>query len=149
MLTQTVEYALRAMVCLADHEFSPQTRQALVEKTRVPSAYLAKIMKRLNRAGLVRAQRGPNGGFGLARRAAGITLLEVVNAVEPIPRIRSCPLGIRSHGSQLCALHRRLDEALETFEQAFSQTTLANIVSQKTGSIPLCEERVADLVTLG
>lgn len=147
MLTQTVEYALRAMVCLADQFESPQTRAELVEKTRVPSAYLAKVMRGLHRAGLVHAQRGPRGGFSLARPPERIPLIDVVNAVEPIPRIRSCPLGI--HGSRLCALHRRLDAALEAFELSFAQTTLADIVAEKTGSVPLCEERPVQFVKFG
>lgn len=149
MLTQTIEYALRAMVCLADRPESPQTRTELVEKTRVPSAYLAKVMRGLHRAGLVRAQRGPRGGFSLARPAHEIPLIHVVNAVEPIPRIRTCPLGIRSHGARLCALHRRLDRALEDFERSFAETTLGDIIAEKSGSVPLCEEQPAEIASLG
>lgn len=137
MLTQTVEYALRAMVCLAGNGDGLQTRSEMVEKTRVPSAYLAKVMRGLTRAGLVHAQRGPGGGFSLARPPRKIRLIEIVNAVEPIPRIRTCPLGI--HGPQLCALHRRLDQALASFEQSFSETTLGDIVAEPSESVPLCE----------
>jgi Rrf2 family protein len=140
MFTQTVEYALRAMVCLANAGASAQTRTQLVEQTKVPSAYLAKVMREMNRSGLVNAQRGVNGGFTLAKPASEITLLEVVNAVDPLPRIRSCPLNLRSHGARLCGLHRYLDDSMAALEKSLSNKTLADLVAEKTGSIPLCED---------
>lgn len=140
MFTQTVEYALRAMVCLANSHSQPQTRSQLVEQTKVPSAYLAKVMREMNRAGLVFAQRGVNGGFTLAKPASEVSLLEVVNAVDPLPRIMSCPLGLRSHGSRLCGLHRYLDDSMAALENSLAQKSLADLVAEKTGSIPLCED---------
>ena len=140
MFTQTVEYALRAMVCLANSEALQQTRAQLVEQTKVPSAYLAKVMRELSRAGLVHAQRGVNGGFTLIKPAEDISLLEVVSAVDPLPRIRTCPLNLRSHGTRLCGLHRYLDDSMAALEDALSKKTLADLVAEKTGSIPLCEE---------
>lgn len=141
MFSQTVEYALRAMVCLANGESAVQTRSQLVEQTKVPSAYLAKVMREMNRAGLVTAQRGVNGGFQLARDAGEITLLEVVNAVDPLPRIRTCPLGIKSHGSRLCGLHQYLDDSMSDLEKRLSEKTLAALIAEKTGSNPLCEDQ--------
>ncbi|MCA9115914.1 MAG: Rrf2 family transcriptional regulator [Planctomycetaceae bacterium] len=141
MLSQTVEYALRAMVCLAAADPHPQTRSELVEQTRVPSAYLAKVMRELGRRHLVEAQRGRHGGFRLSRPAGEISLLHVVDAVEPLQRIRTCPLEIDWHGTSLCPLHRRLDDILLTAEQALASCTLADIVRERSGSIPLCREQ--------
>jgi Rrf2 family protein len=143
MFTQTVEYALRAMVCLANAEALAQTRTQLVEQTKVPSAYLAKVMREMNRAGLVNAQRGVNGGFTLAKPATDITLLEVVSAVDPLPRIRVCPLSLRSHGARLCGLHKYLDDSMAALETSLANKTLAALVAEKTGSIPLCEDPTA------
>ncbi len=145
MFTQTVEYALRAMVCLANSEGLQQTRAQLVEQTKVPSAYLAKVMRELNRAGLVRAQRGVGGGFTLTRPGEEISLLEVVSAVDPLPRIRTCPLNLRSHGSRLCGLHKYLDDSMAALEDSLSKKTLADLVAEKTGSIPLCEDSPAQV----
>jgi len=139
MLSQTVEYALRAMVVLADQAPTPQTNEQIAQTTLVPSAYLSKVLQSLGRAGILRAQRGLHGGFSLTRPAEEITLLEVVNSVAPIQRIHECPLGLPTHGAMLCPLHRRLDKALEMVEEAFGDTTLAEILSERDGSIPLCE----------
>src|SRR5690349_4806970 len=97
MFSQTVEYALRAMVFLAEADASSTTHQ-IAETTKVPQAYLAKILQGLTRAGLVKSQRGVGGGVSLARPSSEINLLEVVNSVDPICRIEVCPLGIASHG---------------------------------------------------
>ena len=139
MLSQTVEYALRAMVCLAAADPHPQTRSELVEQTRVPSAYLAKVMRELGRRHLVEAQRGRHGGFRLSRPAGEISLLHVVDAVEPLQRIRTCPLEIDWHGTSLCPLHRELDRAYAAMQEAFARVTVAAIVDQPGGILPLCD----------
>ena len=88
---------------------------------------------------MVRSQRGVGGGVSLVKSPDELSILEVVNAVEPIQRIRTCPLGITSHGVRLCPLHRRLDNALAGVEEAFGSTTLAEVLSEPTASSPLCK----------
>src|SRR5207253_3973285 len=110
----------------------------IAKVTRVPRAYLSKVLQSLSRAGLVHSQRGIGGGMTLTKPAADLTIIEVVNAVEPIQRIRTCPLGLAAHGAHLCPLHRRLDNALATVEKAFADTTLAEVLSEPTKSVPLC-----------
>jgi Rrf2 family nitric oxide-sensitive transcriptional repressor len=139
MISQTVEYALRAAVLLADDSQGPRTVDEIAAVTRVPKAYLSKVMQSLHRAGLVSSQRGLHGGFRLAKSPAEISVLEVVNAVERLQRIRTCPLGLAAHGIHLCPLHKRLDDALAMVEQAFANSTLAEILAEPTTSVPLCD----------
>src|SRR3954454_22725666 len=109
MFSQTVEYALRAVVHLADQSPEARTTDQIAKVTRVPKAYLSKVLQGLCRAGLVHSQRGSGGGMSPTRDPAELTILEVVNAVEPIQRIRTCPLDLKSHGVKLCPLHKRVD----------------------------------------
>ena len=139
MLSQTVEYALRAMVYLAGCNEDPQPTEQISEKTKVPAPYLAKVLQNLTRKGLVRSQRGVKGGFLLAQPPEDITILDVVNAVDPIQRIISCPLELRSHGVRLCPLHFRMDRALALVEEAFRKSTLAEVIAEPTESKPLCD----------
>lgn len=138
MLSQTVEYALRAVVYLAGQS-GPRTTEQVASATKVPKAYLSKVLQGLVRAGLVHSQRGMGGGMTLTRDPSQMTILEVVEAVEPIGRIKSCPLGLSAHGVRLCPLHRRLDDALATVERAFGATTLAEVLADPSPSIPLCD----------
>jgi Rrf2 family protein len=142
MFSQTVEYALRAVVHLAAEAPEARTTDQIAVATRVPKAYLSKVLQGLSRAGVVHSQRGIGGGMTLTKDPAALTILEVVNAVEPLGRIRECPLGLATHGVRLCPLHRRLDNALASVEAAFRETTLAEILAEPTGSPPLCESRV-------
>ena len=138
MISQTAEYALRAVAALASHPAEPMVTQRLAELTRVPAGYLSKVLQALGRAGLVRSTRGLHGGFVLVRKAEELSVYDVVQAVDPLQRIRTCPLGLAAHGVRLCPLHRRLDNALAMVEDAFGSTTLAEVLAEPTKSVPLC-----------
>jgi Rrf2 family protein len=139
LISQTAEYALRAVVHLAKQaEGDGKTSLTVPEiaaATHVPSGYLSKVLQQLTRAGLITSQRGIGGGFRLARETAAISILDVVQAVDSLGRIHSCPLGITSH-THLCPLHRKLDAAIAQAETAFRETTLAELVS---GTNALCK----------
>ncbi|WP_240928245.1 RrF2 family transcriptional regulator [Thalassoroseus pseudoceratinae] len=139
LFSQTVEYALRAVVFLASEAPEASTTNQIAEATRIPPAYLSKVLQALGRGGVVRSQRGVGGGMSLHKTPEELTLLEVVNAVDPIIRIRTCPLELSAHGAKLCPLHKRLDSALESVEKAFAETTLADILMEPSTSIPLCD----------
>ena len=95
-----------------------------------------------------RGRRGVGGGYMLARSSDKINLLEIINTVGQLQRIETCPLKIRSHGTRLCPLHRRVDEATATLIEYFRGVTLAQIVAEKSGSIPLCADSGPTLVQL-
>ena len=116
MFSQTVEYALRAVAFLAGQAPAARTTDQIAAATRVPKPYLSKVLQKLVERGVVHSRRGVGGGMSLVKGPADLTLLEVVSAVEPIERIRECPLGLRSHGVNLCPLHKRLDSAMATVE---------------------------------
>lgn len=139
MISQTAEYALRAIVYLAAEPGTPKTTKQIAEATRVPVGYLSKVLRGLSRAGLIGSQRGLYGGSQLLKSPEELSIYEVVQAVEPIQRIRSCPLGLQAHGTRLCPLHRRLDEAMALVEESFRATTVAEILAEPSGSRPLCE----------
>jgi Rrf2 family protein len=138
VISQTAEYALRAVVYLAGREL-PETTQQIAEVTRVPAGYLSKVLQSLARADLVHSQRGLHGGFTLTRPPKKITVWQVIDAVDPIQRIRNCPLGLKAHGVNLCPMHRRLDDAMASVEKAFKSTTVAELLADPNPSKPLCD----------
>jgi Rrf2 family protein len=140
MFSQTAEYALRAVVWLAANTGAPQTNVQIAKATRVPRGYLSKIMQTLVRRELVRSQRGLGGGFALTRDPRQLSVLDVLEAVDPLRRISSCPLGLPTHAHKLCPLHARLDAALAFVQEAFRKSTIADLLSDDTPSNPLCAE---------
>jgi len=120
---------LRAVVFLGEQYGSPCTTRHIAEATQVPNGYLSKVLQALSRGGLVRSRRGLHGGFELERPPADVSLLDVVQVVEPLRRVRSCPLELPEHADQLCPLHRRLDDALALIETCFKSTTVADLIA--------------------
>lgn len=138
MLPKTAEYALRAAVWLARDVGQTESANDLAEATKVPRRYLHKVLQGLVHAGLVRSQPGPGGGYALAKSPEQITILDVVNAVAPLERIRRCPLGLRSHIS-LCPLHKELDQVYANTERALSNVNIAELLRSNSAITPLCE----------
>lgn len=146
MLSQTIEYALRAMTYLASTDGAAASNsESIAERTKVPKGYLSKILRDLVVAELIVSQRGPNGGFSLSRPPHQISMLDVVNAVDPIPRIRKCPLGNPAH-LQLCPLHRRLDDATAMIEAEFRRTSLAEVLETNIQSAGQCRTLAAPTI---
>ncbi|NQV28992.1 MAG: Rrf2 family transcriptional regulator [Rhodopirellula sp.] len=138
MLSKTAEYALRTVACLSRDGSHAERADVLAEQTKVPRRYLNKVLKDLVESGLVSSRPGPGGGYSLSRSPDEITILDVVNAVGPLERIRHCPLGLPSH-TQLCPLHKELDKAYAATEEAFASVTLGQILRSKDRIVPLCE----------
>jgi Rrf2 family protein len=138
VISQTAEYALRIVVWLASQDGAPRTTKEIADATQIPPGYLAKVLQSLGRGGLVNSQRGLHGGFTLAREAAAITPLEVVNAIDPIRRLTGCPLGLEEHGDQLCPLHRQLDDAMAHVESALARTPISELAAGPAGAPPFC-----------
>jgi len=128
MISQTAEYALRAIVFLSEIA-GGQTTEQIAVATKIPAAYLSKVLQLLSRASIVQSQRGLGGGYSLRVPPNKLTVLDVVNAVDPLERIRECPLKLDAHATKLCKLHRRLDDAAALIECAFGETKISDILT--------------------
>jgi Rrf2 family protein len=138
MVSRTVEYALRAVVCLARHWPGALSAGRVSAETKVPTSYLSKVLQSLVRAGLITATRGARGGYSLAAAAETISILTVVNAIEPLERITECPLGLAWHAGGLCPMHHHLNCATVRAEESFAQKSVADLVAEGGAWGPLC-----------
>ncbi len=132
MISQTTEYALRAIVWLAARPGESIGTGDIAKATRVPPGYLSKVLQMLANGGFVVSQPGRNGGFQLNRAPENLSILEVINAISPIQRINGCPLDKKGHES-LCPLHRAIDEAAEFVERRFEGMTIAALLKSAPG----------------
>lgn len=144
MFSQTQEYALRAVIWLANHiDEGPIGNVRIAAETAVPPSYLSKVLQALARTEILSSRRGVGGGFQLTRPPEELTVLEVVNAVDPIRRISTCPLRLKTHGSHLCPMHARLDSAMALVEDALGQSTIRDIMWEPGRPMPLVETPTA------
>lgn len=148
MLSQTSEYAMRAMSCLAINPEESRTAAGLARATSVPPDYLAKVLQQLASAGLITGRRGVGGGYQLARAPDQIRLIDVVSAVAEVKRIETCPLGLPMHGTNLCPLHRTTDAAIKAVIDVYANKTLADMLNNPGANTPLCEAQLVGAITL-
>jgi Rrf2 family protein len=128
MFSRTVEYALRAVLCLGGQAPVPLTARELARRTGVPAAYLSKVLQCLSRARLVHAQRGLHGGYVLARPPEAMTVWDVVQAVRPAPLPGGCLLGGDVGCLDRCPLRRPLAEFTRQIERLFRGACVADIL---------------------
>lgn len=142
MLSQTAEYALRAVIFLAEHEDEAPLRVGDVARALgAPRNYLSKTLHELARVGILSSLRGPAGGFRLAVSPGKLTLARVVSSFDDPPGRRRCLLG-RSQCSDArpCGAHDRWKGVAEAMAEFFRTTTVADVLT--AGS----EEESAELL---
>ncbi|MFA6954955.1 MAG: Rrf2 family transcriptional regulator [Thermoanaerobaculia bacterium] len=130
MVTITAEYAMRAMIALAQvgGETSVLGRDLAV-RSGVPANYLAKILLVLNRAGLVTASRGAGGGYYLNRRADEIRLVEIVDVFDSNGAHPRCLLDVTKEcaDSTPCTAHEQWRSVRLTYVAFLNETSLKDI----------------------
>jgi Rrf2 family protein len=119
--------AMHAAVKLAGAGAERRSAVVLARELGVSAAHMAKVLGRLEKAGLVLGTRGPNGGYVLARPAREVTLAEVLEAIEgssPEPR---CPFDIPAcdgNGCLLAGFFRGVDRKVAA---RLSRTCLSDV----------------------
>ena len=127
-LSRRGDYAVRAMLALARGDAAQATGAALAAETAIPASYVTQVMGDLVRAGLVANRRGRHGGYRLARPAADISLLAVVEAVEGDGRRRTCVLrGGPCRREGACDVHEAFSGAQEALFGALAAVSLADV----------------------
>ena len=140
-ISEASSLAMHTMVLLASHPERPFTAHEVSEAFKVSEAHLAKVMRRLARAGLVHSARGPKGGFTLARPGDRITLLEVYETIEgPAPR-STCLFSTRACKSESCILGGVLSDFNRSFRKHLSENRLTDLIGvysklRFTGGVP-------------
>ncbi|HET9873404.1 MAG TPA: Rrf2 family transcriptional regulator [Propionibacteriaceae bacterium] len=132
-LSARVDYALRAVSELAAAD-APRTVDQLSAAQKIPHKYLESILGELRRGGLLRSQRGPDGGYRLARPAEEISIADVIRALDgELANVRgSRPENLEYVGS--AAPLQEVWIALRASERAIlEQVTLAHVA---TGRMP-------------
>jgi Rrf2 family protein len=142
-LSARADYALRAAIELAASKEGHVTSDQLAKAQHIPAKFLEAILTQLRRAGLVRSQRGPDGGFWLARPAEEISLADIIRAIDgPLLGVR----GERPENLGYIGAAEPLQTvwiALRANERAIlEEVTLASVV---TGPLPERVQLLADL----
>lgn len=139
-ISAKTDYALRALLILADAAPALVKIDVLSHRQGLPRKFVESILSELRRAGLVRSQRGSDGGYALAVPASGITVGAVIRVVDgPLAEVR----GLDPLATEYVGVAQHLPEVWLAMRAALrtvlDQTTLEQVL---TGSLP---EHVATL----
>lgn len=135
ILSNTGEYALRAVIYLAEREGDGPVRvEDVATALGVPRNYLSKILHTLVKRGLLSSLRGPKGGFQLAIASEAVSLFEVVAAFDDIDARRACLLGRHACAEgDLCLVHERWAGAATEVTEFFRDTMVGDVVGARPG----------------
>src|SRR5688572_29815448 len=128
VLSQTLEYALRAFLYIARQSPASVRLADVARETRAPRRYLAKVLAQLTHAGFLESARGPSGGYRLAPEHARASLAAIAAVFEPITS-RRCLLGTGVCGRNPgCPVHERWSPIANQMTAFFSSTTVSDLV---------------------
>jgi Rrf2 family iron-sulfur cluster assembly transcriptional regulator len=128
-LSNTTGYAVRALTCLAGCKNPPASIKDLAENSGVPKAYLAKIVKTLNDAGIIASKRGSGGGIWLARPPKFISLLEISSTLEGEELFGTCLFGLEPCNDYCdCPTHKLWVKTQEQMHRELSKIKLSDLL---------------------
>jgi Rrf2 family protein len=136
------DYAIRALVELAAAGDGPVKAERIAQAQEIPLKFLENIMADLRQAGLVRSQRGTEGGYWLARPAAEVNLAQVIRAVEgPLANVRGRRPEEVEYAGSAAGLREVWIAVRASLRAVLEQVTLADVAR---GELP---EEVARMTT--
>ena len=124
-ISEAVSLGLHTMVLLATDNERRFSNPLIAETLDVSGHHLAKVMRRLVRAGLVDSVSGPRGGFLLTAPAQEIVLLRIYEAIDGTLTDEGCLLGKPACDGRNCVLGEVLHSLHEQLRDYLSNTTLA------------------------
>lgn len=131
LVTRETDYAIRTAVYLARERDRVANIAEVAEAMRIPRSFLAKIVQRLAKKGLVESLRGVNGGVRLAQNPSEITLLTILEAIQGMASINMCVAGGKKCGlSPVCAVHPIWLEIREEVERKLRGQTIADLLDR-------------------
>ena len=133
-LTTKGRFAVTAMVDLTLRQArGPVTLAAISARQHISLSYLEQLFGKLRRASLVSRVRGPGGGYNLARPAQGITVADIVTAVDETLDATQCGGKENCHDDKRCMTHDLWATLNEKMYDYLSSVTLADLVAHHSG----------------
>src|SRR6185312_3119979 len=141
-ISRLTDYATVILATLAGDPARVQTATALSEQTHIAAPTVSKLLKQLQRAGLVSSTRGLRGGYQLARPPSEISAAAILDALEGPLALTDCSAG---HGQceieQTCRVWQRLNQAIR---RSLYEVTLAQLagIDPAQPQLPMLEREI-------
>jgi Rrf2 family protein len=131
-ITREADYAVRCVLFLSQEAGGIVSANEIAESMTIPKSFLAKILQRLTRGGIVRSTQGIAGGFELAKEPAKVNILEVIEAIQGPTALNICAVDERNCDlSNACPVHPVWVELREDIERRLRKENFAKLVARK------------------
>lgn len=132
MISQTAEYALRAVLYLAQRQNGdPISVETIAEDLSMPRNYLSKTLHLLAKRGILASARGPRGGFELAVPSERLSLFEIIEPFDDLEGRGQCLLGRPECSDQTpCAAHHRWKDLARRVSTFFRETSVDDLIAE-------------------
>jgi Rrf2 family iron-sulfur cluster assembly transcriptional regulator len=129
IIRRNTDYALRAAVELADRfGCEPVATKQIADRRKIPYQLACKLLQRLHKAGIVKSEMGPAGGFTLGRNPSKITVLQVVEAIQGPVLLSQCVVSKSFCGlSQCCPVNSELGRLQSKIKAFLNGLTLKHL----------------------
>jgi Rrf2 family protein len=129
LVTRETDYAVRCILYLAGDDDQVSSVAEVSKNMHIPKTFLAKIVQRLVKAGLVESIRGMNGGFRLAKKPSAISLLDIMTAIQGPEGINVCAVNSKKcRRSATCSVHPVWVELRKEVDRRLREQTIDRLV---------------------
>lgn len=130
LIIREVEYAIIILDEL--NKQSPLSAAAISERRGIPSPFIYRVLKKMEKAGLLTVKRGTGGGYEIAADLRGLTLLDVISAFDNTFVIIECmksQYDCNRTAKHDCCMHRAFSGIHHRLQMEFSRNNLADLLS--------------------
>ncbi len=135
MLSNTCKYALRATIFISLHVKDDEKvgLKKISDKLNIPSPFLGKILQILAKNKILSSSKGPNGGFGIAKPSAKISIMDIYKIIDGTDYFSSCLIGVQSCTddpiNSPCPLHKKYSTIRDQVYNLFVNTSISDLVN--------------------
>ena len=136
MLSNTCKYGIRAVIYIAlnNGESHKIGIKKISEDLTIPTPFLGKILQLLAKKKILHSTKGPNGGFGLGKKAEDIYLIDIIEAIDGLDFFNTCLIGLHSCSEDPegapCPLHDRYGKIRDQLFELFKNENIAYLVDE-------------------
>jgi Rrf2 family protein len=134
LISQGAQYAISAIIAISKHtEGGPISATYLSKSLDCPTAYLSQVLAKLKKPGILKSQRGLNGGVYLAKPVDKITMMDVIAAIDGTEFFDKCFMGIEGCGKiEPCPFHEFWSVERKKIEKWLRETTFEQVDQNMT-----------------
>lgn len=128
-ISEMTSLALHGLAAIALHHGELVSAKKIAKTINASEAHLAKVLQRLSKEGLIRSERGPKGGFALAKPMEEITILQVFEIMEGVDINQACPLKRDNCPFAACLFNGSLQKIKAECATLFASRSLADFIA--------------------